>query len=75
VAEGALFAAPWVPALSWGAPFRCRCCGERFAFVRRIAGYLENGQPLDLTPKQYKKIPVDEQVEVLSSLGDVAVGD
>jgi uncharacterized protein len=25
--------------------------------------------------KQYKKIPVDEQVEVLSLLGDVAVGD
>jgi hypothetical protein len=29
----------------------------------------------DWESKQYKKIPVDEQVEVLSLLGDVAVGD
>ncbi|HYZ39015.1 MAG TPA: PPC domain-containing DNA-binding protein [Stellaceae bacterium] len=29
----------------------------------------------DWSTKQYKKIPVDEQVEVLSLLGDVAVAD
>jgi len=29
----------------------------------------------DWETKQYKKIPVDQQVEVLSLLGDVAVGD
>jgi predicted DNA-binding protein with PD1-like motif len=39
------------------------------AFSRAVIGYFE------WESKQYKKIPVDEQVEVLSLLGDVAVGD
>jgi hypothetical protein len=39
------------------------------AFSRAVVGYFE------WETKQYKKIPVDEQVEVLSLLGDVAVGD
>jgi hypothetical protein len=39
------------------------------AFSRSVLGYFE------WETKQYKKIPVDEQVEVLSLLGDVAVGD
>ena len=39
------------------------------AFSRAVIGYFE------WETKQYKKIPVDEQVEVLSLLGDVAVGD
>jgi hypothetical protein len=39
------------------------------AFSRGVLGYF------DWESKQYKKIPVDEQVEVLSLLGDVAVGD
>lgn len=29
----------------------------------------------DFETKQYKKIPIDEQCEVLSVLGDVAIGD
>lgn len=37
------------------------------AFRRAVLGYF------DWESKQYKKIPVDEQVEVLSLLGDVAV--
>ena len=39
------------------------------AFSRAVLGYFQ------WETKQYKKIPVDEQVEVLSLLGDVAVGD
>ena len=39
------------------------------AFSRAMLGYFQ------WETKQYKKIPVDEQVEVLSLLGDVAVGD
>jgi predicted DNA-binding protein with PD1-like motif len=39
------------------------------AFSRAVIGYFE------WETKQYKKIPVDQQVEVLSLLGDVAVGD
>jgi uncharacterized protein len=39
------------------------------AFSRAMLGYFQ------WEAKQYKKIPVDEQVEVLSLLGDVAVGD
>jgi hypothetical protein len=39
------------------------------AFSRAVLGYFE------WETKQYKKIPVSEQVEVLSLLGDVAVGD
>src|SRR2546421_11087666 len=39
------------------------------AFSRAVIGYFE------WETKEYKKIPVDEQVEVLSLLGDVAVGD
>jgi predicted DNA-binding protein with PD1-like motif len=39
------------------------------AFSHAVIGYFE------WETKQYKKIPVDEQVEVLSLLGDVAVGD
>jgi hypothetical protein len=39
------------------------------AFSRAVLGYFE------WETKQYKKIPVGEQVEVLSLLGDVAVGD
>jgi uncharacterized protein len=39
------------------------------AFSRAVIGYFE------WETKQYKKIPVDEQVEVLSLLGDVVVGD
>ena len=38
------------------------------AFSRAVLGYFQ------WESKQYKKIPVDEQVEVLSLLGDVAVG-
>lgn len=37
------------------------------AFRRAVLGYF------DWQKKQYKKIPVDEQVEVLSLIGDVAV--
>ena len=39
------------------------------AFNRAVLGYFQ------WETKQYKKIAVDEQVEVLSLLGDVAVGD
>jgi len=39
------------------------------AFSRAVLGYFQ------WETKQYKKIPVDQQVEVLSLLGDVAVGD
>jgi uncharacterized protein len=39
------------------------------AFERAIVGYFDWAQ------KQYKRIPVNEQVEVLSLLGDVAVSD
>ena len=39
------------------------------AFSRAVLGYFQ------WDTKQYKKIPVDGQVEVLSLLGDVAVGD
>jgi len=39
------------------------------AFSRAVLGYFQ------WETKQYKKIAVDEQVEVLSLLGDVAVGD
>jgi hypothetical protein len=39
------------------------------AFSRAVLGYFE------WETKRYKKIPVGEQVEVLSLLGDVAVGD
>lgn len=39
------------------------------AFSRAVLGYFQ------WETKQYKKIPVDEQVEVLSLLGDVAVAD
>jgi uncharacterized protein len=39
------------------------------AFSRAVIGYFE------WKTKQYKKISVDEQVEALSLLGDVAVGD
>jgi len=38
------------------------------AFERAVVGYF------DWAKKDYKRIPVDEQVEVLSLLGDVAVG-
>lgn len=39
------------------------------AFSRAVLGYFQ------WEIKEYKKIPVNEQVEVLSLLGDVAVGD
>ena len=39
------------------------------AFCRALLGYFE------WQSKQYKKIPVEEQVEVLSLLGDVAVSE
>jgi len=39
------------------------------AFRRAVLGYF------DWQSKQYKKIPVDEQVEVLSLIGDVAVSE
>jgi predicted DNA-binding protein with PD1-like motif len=39
------------------------------AFNRALLGYFQ------WETKQYKKIAVDEQVEVLSLIGDVAVGD
>lgn len=39
------------------------------AFNRTVLGYFQ------WETKQYEKIPVGEQVEVLSLLGDVAVGD
>jgi hypothetical protein len=39
------------------------------AFRRAVLGYFE------WQNKQYKKIPVDEQVEVLSLIGDVAVSE
>ncbi|HEY3920092.1 MAG TPA: PPC domain-containing DNA-binding protein [Stellaceae bacterium] len=39
------------------------------AFRRAVLGYF------DWQSKQYKKIPVEEQVEVLSLLGDVAVSE
>lgn len=39
------------------------------AFERAVVGYF------DWSSKQYKRIPVDEQVEVLSLLGDVAEAD
>ena len=39
------------------------------AFSRAVLGYFQ------WETKQYKKFPVGEQVEVLSLLGDVAVGD
>jgi uncharacterized protein len=39
------------------------------AFERAVLGYF------DWATKQYRRIPVDEQVEVLSLLGDVALSD
>lgn len=39
------------------------------AFERAVVGYFDWGK------KDYQRIPVDEQVEVLSLLGDVAVAD
>ena len=39
------------------------------AFERAVLGYF------DWEKKDYRRIPVDEQVEVLSLLGDVAVSD
>ena len=39
------------------------------AFERAVLGYF------DWEAKDYKRIPVDEQVEVLSLIGDVAVSD
>lgn len=39
------------------------------AFERAVLGYF------DWSTKQYKRIPVDEQVEVLSLIGDVAVSE
>lgn len=39
------------------------------AFERAVVGYF------DWQKKQYKRIPVDQQVEVLSLLGDVAVSE
>jgi uncharacterized protein len=39
------------------------------AFKRAVLGYFE------WQSKQYKKIPVEEQVEVLSLIGDVAVSE
>jgi hypothetical protein len=39
------------------------------AFHRAVLGYFE------WESKQYKRIPVDEQVEVLSLIGDVAVSE
>ena len=39
------------------------------AFSRAVLGYFQ------WETKEYKKMPVGEQVEVLSLLGDVAVGD
>jgi predicted DNA-binding protein with PD1-like motif len=39
------------------------------AFENAIVGWF------DFSTKQYKKIPVNEQCEVLSALGDVAIGD
>ena len=39
------------------------------AFRRAVLGYFQ------WETKQYKKIPVDEQVEVLSLIGDVAVAE
>jgi predicted DNA-binding protein with PD1-like motif len=39
------------------------------AFRRAVLGYF------DWQSKQYKKIPVEEQVEVLSLIGDVAVSE
>jgi predicted DNA-binding protein with PD1-like motif len=39
------------------------------AFRRAVLGYFQS------ETKEYKKIPVEEQVEVLSLLGDVAVSD
>jgi predicted DNA-binding protein with PD1-like motif len=39
------------------------------AFERAVVGYFE------WSTKQYKRIPVDEQVEVVSLIGDVALSD
>jgi predicted DNA-binding protein with PD1-like motif len=39
------------------------------AFQKAVLGYF------DWETKEYKRIPVDEQVEVLSLIGDVAVSD
>lgn len=39
------------------------------AFSRAIVGWF------DIPSKSYRKIPVNEQCEVLSALGDIAVGD
>ncbi|TPJ89747.1 DNA-binding protein [Mesorhizobium sp. B2-5-4] len=39
------------------------------AFQRATVGWF------DLEAKRYRKIPVDEQCEVLSAIGDVATGD
>ncbi|HKS90273.1 MAG TPA: PPC domain-containing DNA-binding protein [Stellaceae bacterium] len=39
------------------------------AFERAVVGYF------DWSRKDYKRIPVDEQVEVLSLLGDVAISE
>ncbi|MEI9422785.1 DNA-binding protein [Mesorhizobium sp. Cs1299R1N1] len=39
------------------------------AFQRATVGWF------DLKAKRYRKIPVDEQCEVLSAIGDVATGD
>jgi predicted DNA-binding protein with PD1-like motif len=39
------------------------------AFSRATVGWF------DFASKSYKEIPVDEQCEVLSTIGDVAIGD
>jgi uncharacterized protein len=39
------------------------------AFERAVLGYF------DWSKKDYKRIPIDEQVEVLSLIGDVAISD
>jgi predicted DNA-binding protein with PD1-like motif len=39
------------------------------AFERAVVGWF------DIASKSYRKIPIDEQSEVLSALGDFAVGD
>lgn len=39
------------------------------AFENAVVGWF------DLAAKSYKKIPIDEQCEVLSAIGDIAIGD
>lgn len=39
------------------------------AFERATVGWF------DLNAKTYRKIPIDEQCEVLSAIGDIALGD